>query len=54
MRQQMKENINMIANFKLDTCTYEGESESCSVMSKSLQPHGPQFMEFSRPEYWTE
>ena len=32
----MKENINMIANFKLDICAYEGESESCSVMSNSL------------------
>ena len=34
----MKENINMIANFKLDICAYEGESESCSVMSNSLDP----------------
>ena len=30
------------------------ESESCSVVSDSLWPHGPiQSMEFSRPEYWT-
>ena len=35
----MKENINMIVNFKLDICAYEGESESCSVMSNSLRPH---------------
>ena len=48
----MKENINMFANFKLDICASEGETESCSVMSNSLRPHGPQFMEFSRPEYW--
>ena len=47
----MKENINMIVNFKLDICAYEGESESCSVMSNSLRPHGAQFMKFSRPEY---
>ena len=26
------------------------ESEICSVVSDSLQPHEP--MEFSRPEYW--
>ena len=47
----MRENINMIATFKLDVFAYEGESESCSVMSNCLWPHGPQFMEFSRPEY---
>ena len=30
------------------------ESESCSVMSDSLQPHGLyKSMEFSRPEYWS-
>ena len=27
------------------------ESEVYSVVSDSLQPHGIQFMEFSRPEY---
>ena len=26
---------------------------SCSVMSDSLQPHGPQPMGFSRQEYWS-
>ena len=30
----------------------ESESESCSVMSNSLWPHGLS-MEFSRPEYWS-
>ena len=30
----------------------ESESESCSVVSNSLQPHGLQSVEFSRPEYW--
>ena len=35
------------------TDTKEGrESESCSVMSDSLQPH-IQSMEFSRLEYWS-
>ena len=29
------------------------ESESHSVMSDSLQPHGLKTMEFSRPEYWS-
>ena len=35
--------------------TDENESESCSVMSDSLGPHGLyiQSMEFSRPEYWS-
>ena len=27
-------------------------SESCLVVSDSLQPHGLESMEFSRPEYW--
>ena len=30
-----------------------GWSESHSVMPNSLQPHGLQSMEFSRPEYWS-
>ena len=29
------------------------ESEVYSVVSDSMQPHGIQFMEFSRPEYWS-
>ena len=29
------------------------ESESRSVVSDSLRPHGLQSMEFSRPEYWS-
>ena len=29
------------------------ESESRSVLSNSLGPHGLQSMEFSRPEYWS-
>ena len=29
------------------------ESEVYSVVSDSLRPHGIQFMEFSRPEYWS-
>ena len=28
-------------------------SESRSVVSDSLRPNGLQFMEFSRPEYWS-
>ena len=33
----------------------EVESESHSVVSYSLRPHGPsgESMEFSRPEYWS-
>ena len=31
----------------------QSESKSCSVMSDSLRPHGPQSIEFSRPEYWS-
>ena len=30
---------------------FQAESESCSVVSDSLQPHGLS-LEFSRPEYW--
>ena len=30
----------------------QSESESCSVVSNSLRPHG-QFMEFSKPEHWS-
>ena len=30
---------------------FQAESESCSVVSDSLRPHGLS-MEFSRPEYW--
>ena len=36
----------------LTTNTNE-KSESRSVVSDSLQPHGLQSMEFSRPEYWS-
>ena len=34
------------------TACSESESESRSVVSDSLRPHGPS-MEFSRPEYWS-
>ena len=39
-------------NFKNTKYNHEGESESQSVVSDSLRPHG-QPMEFSRPEYWS-
>ena len=47
----------LIANFGIKLkkegkpLDHSSESESCSVVSDSLQPHGLS-MEFSRSEYW--
>ena len=53
-RQQGKEVISTMSLIVQKICQIpveESESESCSVVSDSLQPHGLQSMEFSRPEY---
>ena len=49
----------LILDLSLDLRVYrlynlvKNESESRSVMSNSLRPHGQQSVEFSRPQYWS-
>ena len=47
-------NISLSLPLKFHSVLVKKESESRSVGSDSLRPHGLQSMGFSRPEYWSE
>ena len=49
--------LRVLLQFRFRLCGSDfgpaSESKSCSVVSTSLQPHGLQSTESSRPEYWS-